>query len=86
MSIGALTAAVSGLEAYSTAIQKNASNIAQVSTGTGAEDQGPPSAASQVDLTREITEMLLNERGFEANIKTLQTADTLMQTLLDIRA
>lgn len=86
MSIGALTAAVSGLQTYSTAIQKNAGNIAKVGLETWSGDQGTTPAASQVDLTREIPEMLLNERGFEANVKTVQTADNLMQTLLDIRA
>ena len=41
---------------------------------------------SNVDLGEEIPEMLLNKHGYTANLKTLQTADQMMQSLLDIKA
>lgn len=41
---------------------------------------------SNVDLSEEIPEMLLNKYGYTANLKTLQTADQMMQSLLDIKA
>jgi flagellar basal-body rod protein FlgC len=41
---------------------------------------------SNVDLSEEMPEMLLDEYGYTANLKTLQTADQMMQSLLDIKA
>ena len=41
---------------------------------------------SNVDLGQEIPEMLLNKIGYTANLKTLQTADQMMQSVLDIKA
>ena len=40
---------------------------------------------SNVDLSEEVPEMLLNTHGYTANIKTLQAADQMMQSLLDIK-
>lgn len=41
---------------------------------------------SNVDLSEEVPEMLLNTHGYTANIKTLQVADQMMQSVLDIKA
>ena len=41
---------------------------------------------SNVDLGDEIPDMLLNKHGYAANIKTLQAADQMMQSVLDIKA
>ena len=41
---------------------------------------------SNVDLSEEMPEMLLNKHGYAANLKTLQTTDQMMQSLLDIKA
>ena len=40
---------------------------------------------SNVDLGDEIPDMLLNKHGYAANIKTLQTADQMMQSVIDIK-
>ncbi|MFW6147834.1 MAG: flagellar basal body rod C-terminal domain-containing protein [Thermodesulfobacteriota bacterium] len=40
--------------------------------------------ASNVDLTEEITHMLLAARGFEANIRCFTTQDEMQSTVLDI--
>jgi len=41
---------------------------------------------SNVDLGRELPEMMLNRHFFRANIKTLQTADELLGSVLDLKA
>lgn len=41
---------------------------------------------SNVDLGREFPEMMLNTHFFKANIKTLQTADELLGSVLDLKA
>ena len=41
---------------------------------------------SNVDLGEELPEMMLNTHGYTANLKSLQAADQMMQSLLDIKA
>lgn len=41
---------------------------------------------SNVDLTEEIPESLINSRFYQANLKTLQTADEMSESLLNIKA
>ncbi|MFW8601877.1 flagellar basal body rod C-terminal domain-containing protein [Desulfobacterota bacterium M19] len=40
---------------------------------------------SNVELTEELPALLLNRRFFQANIKTIQTADQMLGSLLDIK-
>ncbi len=40
---------------------------------------------SNVDLGRELPEMMLNARYYEANLKTLQTSEELLANILDIK-
>ena len=42
--------------------------------------------ASNVELTDEIPDLLITRRAFEANIKTIQTQDKILGSLLDIIA
>lgn len=39
---------------------------------------------SNVDLGEEIPEMMITQRAYEANLKTLQTHDNMLGSLLDI--
>ena len=41
---------------------------------------------SNVDLGEEFVDLMINAHGFKANLKTVQTADVLMQAVLDIKA
>ena len=41
---------------------------------------------SNVDLGQEIPALITDKASFSANIKSLQTADQMMQSLLDIKA
>ena len=42
--------------------------------------------SSNVDLAEEFVQMIVNERAFEANVKTLQAEDEKMGHLLDVIA
>ncbi|MEA1867531.1 MAG: flagellar hook protein FlgE [Thermodesulfobacteriota bacterium] len=47
--------------------------------------QGGSIEASNVDLTGELVSLITAQRNFQANAQVISTADTLMQTLLNIR-
>lgn len=40
---------------------------------------------SNVDLTEQFTDMIVTQRGFQANSKTITTADTLLETVLSLK-
>ncbi len=40
---------------------------------------------SNVDLAREFTEMIVAERGFQANARTVTTSDSMLQELLNLK-
>ncbi|MAC47071.1 MAG: hypothetical protein CMI12_09475 [Oceanospirillum sp.] len=40
---------------------------------------------SNVDLSQELVKMILAQRDYQANAKTIQTADTLTQTIINLR-
>ncbi len=40
---------------------------------------------SNVDLTEQMTDMIVTQRGFQASSKTIQTADTLLDTVLNLK-
>lgn len=40
---------------------------------------------SNVDLSEQMTDMIVTQRGFQSNAKTIQTADTLLETVLSLK-
>lgn len=40
---------------------------------------------SNVDLSEQMTDMIVAQRGFQSNAKTIQTADTLLETVLTLK-
>lgn len=40
---------------------------------------------SNVDLSEQLTDMIVTQRGFQSNAKTIQTADTLLETVLSLK-
>ncbi len=40
---------------------------------------------SNVDLTEQMTDMIVTQRGFQSNAKTITTADTLLETVLSLK-
>ncbi|MEW6387073.1 MAG: flagellar hook-basal body complex protein [Thermodesulfobacteriota bacterium] len=53
--------------------------------GVGTVIQGALEGA-QVDPAREMVNLMLGQRGFEASLKVIQTTDTLLGELVDVRA
>ena len=56
--------------------------------GPLAADPDPAGRAvelSNVDLAEELTGMIEGQRGFEANLKAIQTGDEMLGTLLDLK-
>ena len=40
---------------------------------------------SNVDLSEQMTDMIVTQRGFQSNAKTITTADTLLETVLSLK-
>ncbi len=55
--------------------------------GTGGRGSIQPSALemSNVDLSRALTELIVIQRGFQANAKTITTSDQMLNTLLQLK-
>ncbi len=55
----------------------------------GAALPGPgtvgPAGRSDVDLTREIPDLIVSGRGYEANLQVIRTADEMLGELLDTK-
>jgi len=78
-------------------LEKNGENNYAVSINSGAPDIGPSGDAgkgkfqsgalemSNVDLSETFTDMIVTQRGFQSNSKTIQTADQMLQELLTLK-
>jgi len=65
------------------AIQKDETAGPTILNNTG---YGPAQfELSNVDLAEEVVNQIIGQRGFEANIQTIKTADEMLGTILDIR-
>jgi flagellar basal-body rod protein FlgC len=65
------------------AIQKDETAGPTILNNTG---YGPAQLElSNVDLAEEAVNQIIGQRGFEANIQTVKTADEMLGTILDIR-
>jgi flagellar hook protein FlgE len=40
---------------------------------------------SNVDLTDQFTDLIVTQRGFQASSKTIQTSDTMLETVLNLK-
>lgn len=78
-------------------ILKVGSNLYTDSPNSGVAQIGPPSNGgrgrivaytlemSNVDLAREFTDMIITQRGFQANTRIITTADDMLQDLINLR-
>jgi flagellar hook protein FlgE len=68
--------------------QSSNSGDAQIGQA-GVGERGTIAAGSQemsnVDLSQEFTEMIITERGFQANSKIISTSDEMLQTLVNLK-
>jgi flagellar hook protein FlgE len=78
-------------------LEKAGDNTFVVSNNSGAANIGPSGIAgkgeivsgalemSNVDMAEQFTDMIVTQRGFQANSRTIQTADQLLQELLTLK-
>lgn len=71
-----------------TYVESNNSGIANIGE-SGIAGKGKLIAGtlemSNVDLTEQFTDMIVTQRGFQANSKTIQTSDTMLETILSLK-
>lgn len=71
-----------------TYVESNNSGLANIGT-SGIAGKGSLLAGalemSNVDLTEQMTDMIVTQRGFQASSKTIQTADTLLDTVMSLK-
>jgi len=48
------------------------------------EEDGVMRETSNVELSKEIPDLLISKRGYEANLKSIKTQDEMLDSLLDI--
>jgi hypothetical protein len=80
-----------------TGADKDRRGLFQIAPNSGPVQTGTPMAggrgrmiggaleASNVDLAKEFTDMIVAQRGFQANARTISTADELLQELVNLR-
>ena len=79
-----------GLEkaGYNTYVESNNSGMARIGE-SGIAGKGTLMAGalemSNVDLSEQMTDMIVTQRGFQSNAKTITTADTLLETVLSLK-
>jgi flagellar hook protein FlgE len=78
-------------------LEKSGDNNFVVSNNSGAANIGPSGIAgkgeivsgalemSNVDMAEQFVDMIVTQRGFQANSRTIQTADQLLQEILTLK-
>ena len=59
--------------------------VGQASTGGKGTIQSSSLEMSNVDLSRSLTQLIVIQRGYQANSKTITTADEMLNTLLQLK-
>jgi flagellar hook protein FlgE len=75
----------------------NGENLFEISNNSGLPNIGPASEAgrgkiiagtlemSNVDLSEQFTDMIITQRGFQANSRTITTSDQMLQELINLK-
>lgn len=78
-------------------LEKIGGNLYQQSANSGLPEEGNPTEGgrgaiksgslemSNVDLSEEFTEMIVAQRGFQANTRTITTSDEILQELMNLK-
>jgi flagellar hook protein FlgE len=100
MSIGNITSSALGaIAAYGTGLNVTANNIANMNTkdfkpasaimnedvNGGVKVTLSQSQNADVDVAKEMVDMMIEKTAIKANIKSLQTEDQLLKSLIDIK-
>jgi len=74
-----------GDNTYAESINSGMANIGESGTqGKGSMLAGTLEM-SNVDLTEQLTDMIVTQRGFESNAKTIQTGDSMLETVINLK-
>ncbi len=79
-----------GLEAFGNGMYSQTSNsgepvVGQAGTGGRGAMQSSALEMSNVDLSKSLTQLIVIQRGFQANSKTITTSDQMLNTLLQLK-
>jgi flagellar hook protein FlgE len=100
MSIGNITgSALSAIAAYGTGLNVTANNIANMNTkdfkptsaimnedvNGGVKVTLSQSQDAEVDVAKEMVDMMIEKTAIQANIKSLQTEDQVLKSIIDIK-
>ena len=85
---------ISALNAHQTLMDINANNVANVNTQNFKPDEANienglkvnEKKGDRVELSKEITNQIIIENGFKAQIPAIKTQDEMTKSLLDIKA
>jgi flagellar basal-body rod protein FlgC len=100
MSIGNITnSALSALAAFGTGLNVTANNIANMNTNGfkptnavmnedvngGVKVTLSQSENAEVDTAKEMVDMMIEKHGIQANVKSLQTENEVLKSLIDMK-
>ena len=84
---------INSLQSHQKLLNNNANNIANINTKNYTPQQAHIennlqvnySKEDKLDLSKEITEQIIIENGFKAQIPAIKTQDEITKTILDIK-
>ncbi len=70
---------------FAESINSGTANIGESGTAGKGKMLAGTLEMSNVDLTEQLTDMIVTQRGFEANSKTITTGDSMLETVLSLK-
>ena len=99
--MSSMSSSVSALDAFSTGMQATATNISHINTGTensknslrttfsdstnGTVEANVALYPYDADYAQEVANSIVYSSGYSANTKVVQTSDSLLGTILDLK-
>ena len=74
-----------GDNTYAESINSGMANIGEARTAGKGSFLAGTLEMSNVDLTEQLTDMIVTQRGFESNAKTIQTGDSMLETVINLK-
>ncbi|MCK9530847.1 MAG: flagellar hook protein FlgE [Gammaproteobacteria bacterium] len=70
---------------WAEAFESGSAQLGQAGTGTFGQIQSGALEASNVDISKQLVNMIIAQRDFQANAKMITTEDTVTQTIINMR-
>ena len=74
-----------GDNTYAESINSGMANIGEARTAGKGSFLAGTLEMSNVDLTEQLTDMIVTQRGFESNAKTITTGDSMLETVINLK-